>query len=902
MRAISIRSALLLTALLAVAGLSLSCGGDSGTPSPTPSNVVVTPGADTLISIGATRAFTASVLDANGDPIDGRTVTWSSTDSTIVRILPTGVATAMHNGAVHVIASAGGLQGEAPVTVAQVPATVTISPGTATFTFVGDTQTFTATILDGGGFPVVPVQKVWTLNDNTVAVIDSTGLARAKGPGVAMVTLVAIGPGGAKAAYAAVNSTQPVATLTFRTEPVDVEAGESMDPAVQAEVRDSGGAVVSGYSGAVTVSVDSGPPGAVLHGTKTVNAVNGVVSYSGLWLDKAGEYRFRATATGLTPAASLLFQVQHSAPYQARILMGPDDDSLPLMIAGQVLPLTAELEDRFGNLTFDSLTPVQVELVAAPDSGTVVGILESSHEGNGVRSFPLASIVRAGVGYRIRVIGPSILPDSTRPFEVVAAAAARLVLLNDPLISAGFPTWNGDSIEFTVVDAFDNRAFVEVPTVVSVAPFGWPYAASEGRGQGVMPGSGTEIVGGGPFWLPLFGFTRPGPAGFVLQGAGLLPDTAAVTFRHFLLTGDVVAGGNTTCLAAQAFLYCAGSNASGMMGVDPAVLTSDSVPIGPDTPVGGQYQVVLGGGFLCRRPGFGAGTIACRGANDEGQLGTAGGASFDFQNVPGVIGAWQLTAGDAHACALLADSTAVCWGRNDHGQLGRGTTSAFEAVPAAVLGGLKWKVISAGFGHTCGVTAGGAAYCWGANESGQLGDSTQTERTQPTALFGGGMWRDIAAGGHFSCGQKHNGFVFAVDCWGDNSLGQVGVAAGGVKLIPTVPNFVPNNEPGSLAVGSAHACVTIEGLVRCWGDNSRGAVGTGSIGGIVDVPTLVQLPFPGFGGVVTAGSAHTCTTGVGIPGLELFEVKFTYCWGANDSGQLGNGTTTDSGVAVEVVR
>ncbi|HVX88115.1 MAG TPA: hypothetical protein VG940_04245, partial [Gemmatimonadales bacterium] len=78
MRVSSPRRLYPLAALSSALLFTLSCGGDGGSPSPTPTNVVVTPGADTLLSVGETQTFTATVLDANGDPIDGATVTWSS--------------------------------------------------------------------------------------------------------------------------------------------------------------------------------------------------------------------------------------------------------------------------------------------------------------------------------------------------------------------------------------------------------------------------------------------------------------------------------------------------------------------------------------------------------------------------------------------------------------------------------------------------------------------------------------------------------------------------------------------------------------------------------------------------------------------------------------------------------
>src|SRR5690242_14725757 len=116
MRATLVRRTTLAAALVCAVSVSLSCGGDSGSPSPTPNSVLISPGADTLISIGSHRTFTAQVLDANGDPIDGRTITWSSSAPGVLAIDPaTGVATAMTNGPAVVHASSGTLQGSASV-------------------------------------------------------------------------------------------------------------------------------------------------------------------------------------------------------------------------------------------------------------------------------------------------------------------------------------------------------------------------------------------------------------------------------------------------------------------------------------------------------------------------------------------------------------------------------------------------------------------------------------------------------------------------------------------------------------------------------------------------------------------------------------------------------------------
>ena len=96
----------------------------------------------------------------------------------------------------------------------------------------------------------------------------------------------------------------------------------------------------------------------------------------------------------------------------------------------------------------------------------------------------------------------------------------------------------------------------------------------------------------------------------------------------------------------------------------------------------------------------------------------------------------SLSAGGYHTCALTAAGAAYCWGQNDSYQLGVGanSTSSYRTVPTAVAGGLSLSAISAGGFHTCGLTTAGAAYCWGHNTAGELGDGTTIARAVPVAV------------------------------------------------------------------------------------------------------------------------------------------------------------------------
>lgn len=233
-------------------------------------------------------------------------------------------------------------------------------------------------------------------------------------------------------------------------------------------------------------------------------------------------------------------------------------------------------------------------------------------------------------------------------------------------------------------------------------------------------------------------------------------------------------------------------------------------------------------------------------------------------------------AGDRFKCGLSTSGAAYCWGQNEHGQLGDGSTTD-RLAPTPVAGGRTFREISAGRAHACALTTTGSAYCWGSNATGQLGITDKTDHTQPTLVPGGLVFIQISAGGNQTCGRITSGAAY---CWGENRLGQLGDGSLTERDVPTAVQ-------GGLLfhqvrTDSTHTCaLTGAGLAYCWGANNAGELGD-STNTARRTPTLVR------GGYkfsqITVGTSHTCA---------LTNESVAYCWGENFGGQLGNDGIAD---------
>jgi len=351
------------------------------------------------------------------------------------------------------------------------------------------------------------------------------------------------------------------------------------------------------------------------------------------------------------------------------------------------------------------------------------------------------------------------------------------------------------------------------------------------------------------------------------------------------LTAVSVFDADSCALTTRGGVQCWGDNTSGQLGNDST--TASSVPVPVSQLASGVAAISVGETSACAVTT--AGGVVCWGDNTFGQLGNN---STIASSVPVPVsglasGVASVAAGLGFACALTTAGGVLCWGTGDASD----ATDSLVPVPVPGLSsGIRALRVSGT--NTCAVTLSGGALCLGDNEEGQLGNDTVTPNSAPVAVSGlaSGV-ADIAAGLYFECALTDAGGVL---CWGANEDGEIGNNSTAQTRVPVA---VSGLSPGVTAIsaGFGFACaVTSGGGVQCWGANDAGQLGN-------DSTTFTGAPVGVTG--LSSGIAKIAANGADSPdhACALTTGGRVLCWGANGSGQLGNGSTTQSLVPVSVV-
>lgn len=380
---------------------------------------------------------------------------------------------------------------------------------------------------------------------------------------------------------------------------------------------------------------------------------------------------------------------------------------------------------------------------------------------------------------------------------------------------------------------------------------------------------------------------RPGAvvAAVLLAAAAVLLPAGPVEAAP---AGDAIAGGgrHSCALKPDGRVWCWGANVMGQLG--DGSTTRKYHPV--RAVLGTTVAVALELGFNHSCAIAAGGDVYCWGYNDHGQVGIGSDGEDVLRpaRVAGLDGrAVAIAAGSNHSCAALADGRVRCWGINTFGQLGDGTKERRNApVDVVGLGGAA-VAVAAGSGHSCALLASGRVRCWGYNFHGQLGDGSQDSSPVPVSVTQLRGATAIGAGYNFSCALLGSG---RVKCWGANGFGQLG--NGGI-----VPSDVPlpvRRVAGATALqlGAYHACALVAPGLRCWGYNRSGQIGDGSDDTTVTPPVRVRR-LAGSTIALATGDFHSCA---------LRDDGRIRCWGANEEGQIGDGSLDDRRLPAVPVR
>lgn len=373
--------------------------------------------------------------------------------------------------------------------------------------------------------------------------------------------------------------------------------------------------------------------------------------------------------------------------------------------------------------------------------------------------------------------------------------------------------------------------------------------------------------------------------------------TTPVRVREIADAVDVKAGTNHTCaLRAGGAISCWGNNWVGTLGSGRShdELAISAVPVSV-IGISDATAISTGANHTCAVHQEGA--ISCWGHNFYGQLGNRKRLSDADSSTPvkalGIDDAIAIAAGERHTCALLEAGTVSCWGDNQYGQLGSDSEWTHALVPVQAKSIAGAKAITAGSLHNCAVLGNNIVSCWGNNLQNQLG-------TGQFAAFAREPWQtldvvgaiDVEAGDRHTCALHENG---AVSCWGHDNYEQLArsplIAEPSPRSSP-LPVWVTGiTDAVAVAAGGSHTCALLfTGNAFCWGDNSSGQLGNGRSG--AENNSLTPMPVSDIRDAVAiaAGAGHTCA---------IQRDGSVSCWGANEYGQLGNGTSLSYAVPVK---
>jgi len=813
-------------------------------PAPVLTSLTVSFGTNPIY-IGQTTTANFSGLDQFGVPIPIGEITWATANPGIAVVNAIGGVTGVSVGQTQIIGSSGGIQGQAALTVQPVPVgSIKVSPQ-ASSVAVGLSAQLAATAYDLNGGIVSGATITWSSSDTTKAKVSATGLVVGVAVGSATITATS----GTKSATATVAVTSDISFVTMTPANATLVVAQSSHATAAV-------GVINAASNAVTFT-SSNPAVATVTGSGLTATITAVA---------AGTANIIATSVvdSTKSATQHLTVDQYALAFSAQ----PSNSAAGVAIGPAV---TVSIRDGLGNPVPAATNSITLSINANPGSSTLGGTTTVAAVA-GVATFSSVYLTKVGTGYTLQASSGGLQAAISNTFNNTFGAASMLAFSVQPTTN-----FVGTSITRAMT------VFVEdlYGNIVTTATNAIAMAIGANPGSATMGGTTPVSAVAGIATFSDITISAIG-TGYTLVAstAGL----ASATSAPFAVAGFTTLGTgfSESCGVTTANLtYCWGDNSGGALGGGSAVDSSTT----PVLVYGGHIFATVGVGnsFACGATT--SNTAWCWGTGNSGQLGNSATSNssvpvpvsggITFASVTGPCGlatnhsAWcwgdnssgrlgngtnsnsstpvpvsgshsfvQVAAGsNAHACGVDTANAAWCWGADNSGQLGNGAITNSN-VPVAVTGGLQFSQVSAGSGgQSCGVTTAHAAYCWGSNSNGLLGNGGGGSSSSPVAVSGGILFAQISSGTSSNCGVDTSGNAW---CWGDGVAGELGNGA-------SVPSNVPVQVAGGyrfayVSAGGSNNCgITTGGAVFCWGSNSSGQLGNGSTTSS-NVPVRVSTP------------------------------------------------------------
>lgn len=480
----------------------------------------------------------------------------------------------------------------------------------------------------------------------------------------------------------------------------------------------------------------------------------------------------------------------------------------------------------------------------------------------------LVEVLRRGT-YARPTITTSSLPvtsrGSTYPVELKASEAGTWRLVNGTTLPRGLTMSSNGKLTGTVTAPTGDTVFTvrfssstsgrsaNATLRIEVKPYiatkALPVAAADQPYSYALRTNGT-ISG---TWSFLGGL----PSGMSLDGATLHGTPAAGSSSTLFLTFTPTSSSYAPASTNLPFV---------VEGAMPSTASATTVDAGSQ--------------FACRVKSEDS-SLWCWGYNLSGNLGLGEYGSADAVQttpqavLPGTTWRSVSTGGFFTACGIKTDASAWCWGQNGSGQVGDGTGFGADSPRRVASNGKTWSSIAAGTDHACAITELGALWCWGSNGVGALGVTTPTDAASTPVRVDTSTWKTVTASNGRTCGIKTDDTLW---CWGQGQRTPAQVDAAGWSTV---------------ALGYSATCgIRTDGTLWCWGSNRSGQLGLGTTTSAT-APTQVGTATTWRSVSSDGGSSGAATCGTQTDGSG-------WCWGAGESGQLGDGAARSSLVPVRV--